>query len=432
MIGRREEKGTFRMKKWLLFLCFLWLPGMALGADIVIDRDIQDAGFQRWLMGQPYAHNGVIAEQDIPYVTEMHIASGNLMRSLEGVELFPFLERLTCSGIGLAELPNSLPPKLRFLDCSSNSLSILPDALPSTLEVLLCGNNNLTRLPDYSGQKWLEELDCSGNRLLSLTAEYLPQDMRYLACADIGLTELPELSGFQYLEVLDCNTNRLSFLPELPPTLERLFCYKNQLTSLPRLPERLQTLFCENNQLTYLPYLPETLTELICGRNHLTYLPELPAFLKDFQCGNNQLAKIDLSKLPRDLYFLGNGQKPVVTVYGNEQDGYSAHFPMSRPDFRPLSGGDPTEGIRYDTDGETVYLDDTSLSFVPFRGNTGHPTASLFLGELDLRFLETMPYAESELEYIFGWAGVGIYLLVGGIIGACAYKAGKKQERERE
>ena len=230
-----------------------------------------------------------LSEEEIAAATEICIPYDVEIESMEGIQFFPWLERLECSSNLLTELDLTANPLLRSVDCSSNQLKSLDVSQCSELEYLNCGRNRLTTL-DLSGLSALETLNCSDNRLDTL-----------------------DLSGCSALATLECNENSLSALDLSECTgMKRLDCSTNQLASLDLSGNpALTDLSCNNNLLTSLDVSGNpALTELGCDNNLLTSLDvsSNPA-LTGLGCANNLLTSLDVS---------GNTELIALVCSGNQ------------------------------------------------------------------------------------------------------------------
>lgn len=88
--------------------------------------------------------------------------AGNGIKSLKGIEYFPFVEEIICWYNQIEELDLSSNLNLVKLSCSYNALTSLDISQNSKLKYLNCKNNNLTTL-DFSNNTFLEYLDASYN-----------------------------------------------------------------------------------------------------------------------------------------------------------------------------------------------------------------------------------------------------------------------------
>uniref|UniRef100_A0A8D2JDW4 Malignant fibrous histiocytoma amplified sequence 1 n=1 Tax=Varanus komodoensis TaxID=61221 RepID=A0A8D2JDW4_VARKO len=192
--------------------------------------------------------------------------------------------------------------RLAELDLSHNRLRCLRDdgqalALLRGLRKLSFSHNQLGAsgdgaLPAGLGElRQLEELDLSFNRLCHLPEEALAR-LQQLRTLDVDHNQLPAfpsvLLGLGALEELDCSGNRLlRALPEgISALLQRLKMLnlssnlRNQLTVLPAgLSQlcQLRTLWLDNNRIRYLPdsiVQLHQLEELVLQGNQIAILPE--------------------------------------------------------------------------------------------------------------------------------------------------------------
>jgi Leucine-rich repeat (LRR) protein len=166
---------------------------------------------------------------------------------------------------GKIELDNIQNLKIFEIDLSNRGLTILPDlTIYPNLKKLNCSFNQLISLngiPD-----WVEEIDCSSNRLSQLP-EVLPSQLRKFNCFLNSISELPS---------------------KLPNGLIYLNCMSNWLTKVPDdiLPSSLLYFNCADNKLETIPLLPDGLKYLDYSYNYLTYSPNIPTSVKIIYCKN--------------------------------------------------------------------------------------------------------------------------------------------------
>lgn len=141
--------------------------------------------------------NGIIVD---PYSKDHGIAS------LKGIEHFPALQELNCSGNQLTELDLSNNPALIKLYCSDNKIAELDLSKNPALEVLL-GNRNYLEKLNLLNNIELRKLELDSNRLTELDLSRNTM-LRVLQCYDNKLTGL-DLSNNIMLEKLDCTLNYL-------------------------------------------------------------------------------------------------------------------------------------------------------------------------------------------------------------------------------
>ena len=232
--------------------------------NVVTPFDFPDENFRAYVFGNFDSDgDGVLSEDECYYVWEI-IVNTDDVESLQGIEHFPNLGSLDCSGSG------SGSGKLTSLDISKNTM----------LSDLNCSGNQLTSL-DVSKQS-LYSLNCDDNQLTSLTVS----SVKYLSCGNNQLTSL-DVSNSTDLQSLSCGNNQFTSLNvSNNPVLGALDCGGNQLTLLDVSNNtNLQSLSCGNNQLTSLDLLKNNaLTELICAP-------------MDDAGGNNLLATLNVTPL---------------------------------------------------------------------------------------------------------------------------------------
>ena len=291
------------------------------------EENFPDDGFRRFVGRLDTDSSESLSEEEIAAATEICIPYDVEIESMEGIQFFPWLERLECSSNLLTELDLTANPLLRSVDCSSNQLKSLDVSQCSELEYLNCGRNRLTTL-DLSGLSALETLYCNDNRLDTLDLSGCSA-LEILDCNENSLSAL-DLSECTGMKRLDCSTNQLASLDlSGNPALTELGCDNNLLTSLdvssnPALTElgcannlltsldvsgntELIALVCSGNQLTSLDVRANaTLAELYCEDNQLTelYFAELGCL----NCANNRLTELDVGAAPRlaELFCTGN------------------------------------------------------------------------------------------------------------------------------
>lgn len=267
---------------------------------------------------------------------------------LTGVEYFPNLSTINCSGNLLKKLDLSANSKLTIVNCSNNQLTEL--YLPPTtvndiglkigIQTLNCSNNELTEL-NVSGLTNMLTLNCSNNMLDALDV-YNNTALRTLDCSKnllLGLdvadnTRLLTLNCSENtlrllnvrengaLTTLNCSLNRLLTLNlEGNADLVTLDCHGNELMELDLTANRnlstvdcsfneleaidlsrstsLLTLDCSSNKLSGLDVAPANrLTSLICSGNPLGSVSlESNTRLTKVECSNCQLKEIDVSTL---------------------------------------------------------------------------------------------------------------------------------------
>ena len=195
---------------------------------------IPDANFKKSLCAEfDTDGDGEISLVEASSVFRIVVTTDNIY-SLSGVEGFPNLNYLECSGsqaggrltsldlsknvrlVSLFCQNNQLTSlnvrglsSLTDLTCSNNQLSGLDISDSPRLGILECSNNRLTRL-DLRTCRQLTELRCDGNQLPALDVSYLPY-LTHLYC-DSNLLTVLDVSSNQNLTTLTCTDNKMTWL----------------------------------------------------------------------------------------------------------------------------------------------------------------------------------------------------------------------------
>lgn len=126
--------------------------------------------------------------------------------NLQGIEYFPNIVKLYCSGIGLNSLDVSHNTKLNLLSASGNNLKSVTLGTQTNLRSLDISCNELTSL-DLSVCPNLTTLECFSNEITALNVSVLP-NLQLLYCQQNALTRL-DLSQNTNLYDLHCSNNKL-------------------------------------------------------------------------------------------------------------------------------------------------------------------------------------------------------------------------------
>ncbi len=187
------------------------------------------------------ADDKLLTTEELAAVKKISV-TGLGIKTLQGIEYFTNLEKLTCASNSLTSLDVSNNTKLTDLYCYSNQLTSLDVSKNTALAGLDCSENNIRKL-DVSALEDLGMLSCYSNQLEAL-----------------------DVSKNTALTTLDCRSNQLTSLDVSKNTaLTSLDCYNNYLTSLDVsqntkltiLSCDLQKLSIEINQLTMSYTMPE-------------------------------------------------------------------------------------------------------------------------------------------------------------------------------
>ena len=201
--------------------------------DLVIQEMIPDQSFRSWLLDgsnlDGAGADGVLTEQERQGVTELDL-SGQGLNSLEGLEAFPNLETLDCSGNNLTELDVSKNPRLVRLYCGNNRLEELDLSANPELGYLSCSFNRLDRL-DLTGHSKLVALNCEMNQMEELDLSGCGE-LLSLYCRNNNLTRL-DLTDNGKLEFIETFDNSLTTIDVRHLTnLRFLHIDHNRLTQL--------------------------------------------------------------------------------------------------------------------------------------------------------------------------------------------------------
>ena len=298
------------------------------GNSIAIDKaNFPDDGFRNYLLRQDYGKDGILTMTEINNTRCIKLSGGHV-KSLKGIEFFPYLDSLICKGNELEQLDIAKNDNLSVLDCGYNQLASLDISKNEKLKTLNCSSNPITTLVvkygvltslDASSCTSLQKLDCSYNNLTHLNIEgckslkslycnnnnitslVLPNTLSYLHCSHNRISDL-DLSKCKDLFSFDCDENLLTSLDvSNNQKLTQLDCGHNSLTSLDVSNcTHLDQLYCWDNLLTSLDVSNNTeMRELICNDNELTTIimsDNMGLWQLDFH--NNQLASFRLPKNP--------------------------------------------------------------------------------------------------------------------------------------
>ena len=134
---------------------------------IAIDEtSFPDASFRNWLAGHcKWANDGLLTQKEIEGVTSLEVRSR--VKSLKGIELFPYLTSLKALDCNLEEVDVSKNTELVYLDLNENKLKSIDLSNNTKLESLYLRENQLTAI-DLSKNTELKEVYLENNRLTSL------------------------------------------------------------------------------------------------------------------------------------------------------------------------------------------------------------------------------------------------------------------------
>jgi hypothetical protein len=239
-------------------------------------------------------------EFDTDDVEEIYCISRKI-KSLDGIEHFHKLKKITCRYCELESLDISRNLNLIDLDCSDNNIESLDVSNNFNLIELDCGNNNIDFL-DISKNPKLTSLRCFGNNLKSLDISKNP-NLTNLWCSSNHIGFL-NISQNPNLTKLSCGNNNLKSL-DISKNLKLilLYCGDNNIESLDiKGHSNLEELICGNNKIGILDVSKNpNLSLLLCSNDkpHSIVLKELDVrknpLLKLLYCNNNVIEELDLS-----------------------------------------------------------------------------------------------------------------------------------------
>ena len=215
---------------------------------LTIDNtNFPDANFRNWVRTVDSDGDNKLSDDEIATVTSIDLSYKGI-KTLQGIEYFGALTKLSCNGNNLTALDVSKNTALTELNCLSNQLTSLDvsgcSALTkldccwnkltlinvsqvNVLKELCCYNNQLTTI-DVSQCTALTRLDCQGNQLTSVNVSGCTA-LTKLRCQKNQLTTL-DLSSLTSLIELDCSQNQLTALDVSGcPKVYELYCYCNRI-----------------------------------------------------------------------------------------------------------------------------------------------------------------------------------------------------------
>ncbi|NOY22971.1 MAG: leucine-rich repeat domain-containing protein [Acidobacteria bacterium] len=301
-----------------------------LAESDVFGTDVPDKKFWNFLLENfDTDHDGALSEAERNAVTHLdtpgHYGAPGNIRSIQGIQMFPNLQYLTCNYEDLYWLPDLssltqllhlwannnhliqihgelLPDSLAFLGISSNQISTLtmPNPMPD-LTHFYADNNQLATFPDLTQAPNLEFINVSKNQLTDISSLTVFTHMTNLDFHSNQVATFPDITGLTDLQSIVCWDNQLTTLPDLTPftNLTLLSCARNtDISTIPGLSSltNLQTLQCYDTLVTDLSGVAglTNLQELQCQNNGITTLPDLSALtqLRTLIVCNNPIPQI--------------------------------------------------------------------------------------------------------------------------------------------
>ena len=198
-----------------LAMVFTFLPISAFAEEELTDNYgiiplaeyvLPDKAFREYLKKFDTNGDNILAPAERYAVTTIDVDNKNIS-NLYGIQFFPNLKELDCSGNQLTSLDVSENPALLYLNCSENQLTKLDVRENPALMYLYCSINQLTKL-DVSENPALVDLSCSGNQLTELDVSSNTA-LKRLYCNNNQLTSL-DTENCTILTNLACDNNEYS------------------------------------------------------------------------------------------------------------------------------------------------------------------------------------------------------------------------------
>ncbi len=336
-------------------------------ADVIIDdTNFPDDTFRDYVKIFDLDNNGVLSVDEIKKVEKINCGGSkdNKIKSLKGIEFFPFITFLNCRRNQLEELDLSNNVKLKCLLCGTsrpdlddhgNFLRELDLRNNKELIELECNGNQLTSI-DLSSCKNLKTFSCSNNQLekLDLVANI---NLNYIGCGGNQLTSI-DLGEKQNPLTITCSNNKLEELDISRCTrLTGIECNHNNLESLDVSKNiELSYLKCDSNHLTTLDFTNNTnMRQVYCDSNQLQSIEGISNIKDELRCNNNQLTSLDLTNVPNLFVVSCNNNKLTEVVFPNT--GYLLGFDFTDNQLTTLYLNEETYN-KYVKNPERYLLDD--------------------------------------------------------------------------
>lgn len=230
-------------------------------------------------------------------------------QSMKGIEYFPNLEKLNCSGSALNELNVTKNTKLIELRCNGNQIKKLNISKNRKLARLYCQDNQLKSLSCKKNTK-LTELFCGGNKIKTIDVS----GNRKLTELSVSHNKIEKLnvSKMRNLTGLYASENKLTKLDVSKNTkLINLYVQNNQLKKLSvNRNKQLDTLYCNGNKIRKLDLKGNHLLQTLnCEKNELVMGNLNIAFSTlEFVSCSKQSAKIQVKRIKNGYLIPINGK----------------------------------------------------------------------------------------------------------------------------
>ncbi|CAL2109648.1 conserved exported protein of unknown function [Tenacibaculum sp. 190130A14a] len=164
--------------KFFTLVTLTSLLSLSLSAQETIK--IPDIGLEEALIALNFDSNGLTGDilvSDVKYIVNLNINNAvdnkklpnvnSKIKDLTGIEHFPNLTRLDCSGNAIRKINLTKSTKLTFLNCSDNKIETLDLSNSPELFSISCDYNKLTSLK-LGNKPVLRDLYCNNNYLETL------------------------------------------------------------------------------------------------------------------------------------------------------------------------------------------------------------------------------------------------------------------------
>jgi len=284
-------------------------------SDVAIDEtNFPDSAF-RDTVSMMYDSNsdGKLSPEEIYEVHALDVTEMDI-KSLKGIEYFPYIWDLYCSGNPIKELDLSKNVELACLYCDETKIKTLDLSQNKEITWVSAAKCKKLKTIDVSGCPKLETLWCDESALTELDLSNNPE-VKYVSVVACEITKLT--IGESKLSSLDCSYNKLNKL-ELSgcPYLYNLECDGNPLSKLDlKGCTFLTNLFAMGTglrelDLSGLPYLEMA----VLAEGGLTKLDVSNCpMLEQLVVYTNQLKKLDLSGLD-SLEFVMADDNPLTEM----------------------------------------------------------------------------------------------------------------------
>ena len=374
-----------------------WRGDIILRPGLEVNKEnFPDANFRKYVLSLSGAGDKILLRGELAWITSMNVNDQGI-GSLQGIEHFTSLKKLSCDGNSLTSLDVSKNTELQTLNCSFNELTALDVSANKKLKTLQCYRNKIKTgemlnlvlsLPDngiedrsftpvsnYSD----EENVCDRSRVRGATSRgwtvyYESANTGMMTpfegstCVSVNETTFPDANFRNYIleqsygqdglltdfelqkvKIIDVKGKNIASLKGIEhfTELEKLYCNNNALTSLDVSNNtKLALLNCSANKLWKLDLTNnKVLTGLLCYQNKIksTYMDDLIASLP--YNGSDE-------KLGMLVYYTANTEENVLTTFqaaDARAKGWQPYCYDAQNDVWPKYEGSTITGLAIDS-----------------------------------------------------------------------------------